>query len=105
MSVYATRIKALRLDQGMSQEDLAEAVAISQNQISRYERGANDPTGDVLIALARVLNTSTDYLLGVIDDPSPHITNEDLSPTERQVIAAMRRGDRLAAVAIISSGK
>jgi len=61
----------------------------------------SQPSG-ALLALAQVLNTSTDYLLGKTDDPTPDYRSEDLNPDERRVIAALRRGDRLAAIQIIS---
>jgi transcriptional regulator with XRE-family HTH domain len=102
MPAFSTRIRDLRIQHGMSQEELSEAVGISQNQISRYERGANDPTGEVLIALADVLHTTTDYLLGRSADPAPTIREADLDTKERKVVTAMRMGDRLGAIQIIS---
>jgi transcriptional regulator with XRE-family HTH domain len=102
MPAFATRIRDLRIQHGMSQDELAEAIGISQNQISRYERGANDPTGDVLIALADVLHTTTDYILGRSSDPAPTLTEKDLDTKERKVVTAMRQGDRLTAIHIIS---
>lgn len=56
----AQRRKALK----MNQEDLAYQIGSNQTQVSRYERGENDITGEVLIKIADALNTTVDYLLG-----------------------------------------
>lgn len=101
MSTVGQRIKKRRLHLGMSQERLATLAEVSQKQISRYESGSSDPTGDVIVALSHALETSTDYLLGETDDPSPLHTRDDLAPLERSVIAAMRRGDRAAAAKLV----
>ena len=69
--MIADRIKQRRNQLGISQLTLAYAINTSPTQISRYERGENDPTGMVLIALTKALNTSADYLLGLVDDPTP----------------------------------
>lgn len=56
----ALRRKAL----GYSQEELAELIGTSQTQLSRYERGVNDLTTDVLTRIADVLDTTENYLTG-----------------------------------------
>lgn len=58
------RIRRRRMALGMMQTDLAEAVQMPQEHISRFERGkfmAINP--ERLIAIARALKTTTDYLL------------------------------------------
>ena len=65
---------------------------LGEKQIWRYENGDNDPTADVLILISKHLSISVDYLLGLTDDPSGHITEEDLSPMERRLIQALRQG-------------
>jgi transcriptional regulator with XRE-family HTH domain len=101
---YADRIRNLRERLNLSQESLSELTDISQNQISRYERGINNPTGDALIALAKALNTTTDYLLGLLDDSAAPYKKSDLTPKEREAIAAWRRGNKLQAMQIIMNG-
>jgi len=86
------RIRDRRKQLGKSQEELAEMIQTDQTQISRYENGKNDPTGEVLTTLARALNTSSDYLLGLTDDPTPRMSESDLSPMERKLVAAVRNG-------------
>ncbi len=71
MSFRYDRIYELRKAQGMTQGQLAEKCGITQNQISRYERGAITPLADVLATIAAALDTSADYLLGLTDAPTP----------------------------------
>ncbi len=47
------------------------SVGVEQESISMYESGVSYPSAKVLIALARYLETSTDYLLGLTDDDTP----------------------------------
>lgn len=56
------RIRQLRLERKWSQVELAEKVGVHQKQISAYERGANNPSTDVLLKLAKVFDVTVDYL-------------------------------------------
>lgn len=49
------RIKEIRKNKGLSQEQLAEKAETSQNYLSRMERGTENPTLDMLIKLANAL--------------------------------------------------
>ena len=49
----------------MSQQQVAEYLSMNQPQYSRYERGYRDIPTDILIKLAELYNTSTDYILGL----------------------------------------
>lgn len=66
------RIRALREDKDLLQKDLANYLNCSQVAYSRYELGTRDIPTDVLIKLARFHNTSTDYLLGLTNNPTPY---------------------------------
>lgn len=103
MSKQAERIRNLRSQLGLSQDELAEVIGVSQRQLSRYEVGVAIPS-DVLLRMAEVLNVNTDYLLGRIDDPTPYGQNDGLAPDERKAIAAWRGGDKMEAVRIIVNG-
>ena len=63
------RLRHLREDNDYTQVYVAQYLHISQPGYSKYESGANDLPTDVLIQLARLYNTSVDYLLGVCDNP------------------------------------
>lgn len=57
------RIAALRRERGMSQQALAEAISVSASAVGMYEQGRREPSLDRLVAIARVFDVSTDYLL------------------------------------------
>lgn len=93
------RLKTLRQAANLTQEKLSELTGLSQKQISRWESGEREPGANDLIQLAQALNTSTDFLVGLTDDPSPATANSgELSELERDLLAAVRRGDLAAAL-------
>ncbi|MBQ7768219.1 MAG: helix-turn-helix transcriptional regulator [Oscillospiraceae bacterium] len=55
----------------MSQQQVADYLGMKQPQYSRYERGYRDIPTDILIKLARLYNTSTDYILGLTNNSTP----------------------------------
>ena len=65
------RIRDLREDHDLSQQQVANYLQMKQPQYSRNERGERDVPTDVLIRLAKLYNTSTDYLLGLTKNPAP----------------------------------
>ena len=69
MDNYYPRLKDLREDHDYSQEFIADFLGMKQPQYSRYERGIRDVPTDVLIRLAKLYKTSTDYILGLTDKP------------------------------------
>nr|DAY30222.1 MAG TPA: repressor protein [Caudoviricetes sp.] len=58
------RIAEQRKLLGLSQEELATKLNISQKSISKYERGDRRPSYEVLVAMASLFGVSVDYLLG-----------------------------------------
>lgn len=72
MNNYYPRIKDLREDHDFSQEYISKYLGMKQPQYSRYERGLRDIPTDILIKLAYLYHTSTDYILGLTDNPETH---------------------------------
>lgn len=66
------RIRDLREDTDMNQTEFAKLLGMSQTGYSKYERGENDVPTEVLIKLAKIHETSVDYLLGVTDIKEPY---------------------------------
>lgn len=60
---FAARLSTLRKAQGMTQEEMAEALNISLEHLSKMERGKRKPSIDLIIAMACYFHVSTDYLL------------------------------------------
>jgi transcriptional regulator with XRE-family HTH domain len=70
LAIASERLKTIRKIRDLTQKQLEEASAVPQNTISRLELGKNlEVNSRTLAALARALNVSTDYLLGLKDDP------------------------------------
>lgn len=57
------RIKKLRKQQGLSQEEVAKYLAVQRSTISLYESGDTTPQVMTIIKLARLFNVTTDYIL------------------------------------------
>ena len=62
----------MREDHDLTQQKVADYLNMKQSQYSRYERGIRDIPTDVLISLAKLYNTSTDYLLGLTNNATPY---------------------------------
>lgn len=62
------RIRDLREDHDLTQKQIAQILGMSQTGYSKYETGENDIPTQVLIKLADFYKTSTDYLLGRVDE-------------------------------------
>ena len=59
------RLISLRKDKRMSQQDLAEALNVSRQAVSRWEVGIAIPSMDNLLALSKLFGVPTDELIGV----------------------------------------
>ncbi len=69
---YYRRIRDLREDHDLTQRQVAAILNMAQPQYFRYEQGYRDIPTDVLIALAELYQTSTDYILERTDNPVPY---------------------------------
>ena len=56
-------IQLLRKQRGMSQKDLAERLSVTFQAVSKWETGENLPDASILLALAEILDTTTDKIL------------------------------------------
>ena len=65
---YYKRIRDLREDHDMTQQQVADYLSMKQPQYNRYEKGYRDVPSDVLIALANLYDTTTDFILERTDD-------------------------------------
>ena len=63
------RIRDLREDKDLTQKAMAKALNCSQQVYSNYELGQRDIPTDILIKLSDLYDVSTDYILGVSDNP------------------------------------
>ncbi len=82
-------LKQLLDERGISQKWLADAAETKEATISRYVTGVNKSSRlDILVNIAKALNVSTDYLLGLTDVPQH---KSDMTAEERVLLSAFRR--------------
>ena len=68
--ILADKIIDLRKKAGWSQEELAQQLGVSRQSVSKWEGAQSVPDLDRILALSRLFGVSTDYLLGLTDDPA-----------------------------------
>ena len=64
----AERLRELRKERNLRQEQTAVALDISMSSYCLYEQGKREPTASVLCRMADYYDVTTDYLLGRSDD-------------------------------------
>lgn len=65
--MIGNRIKLLREEFNLKQEDLAKKIDVSPSAIGMYERDLREPNDDITLKLANFFGVTTDYLLGKSD--------------------------------------
>lgn len=68
------KIRELRMSRNMTQAELGDAVGVSMQAVSKWERGGT-PDIDVLIAIARYFGSTMDELLGLVPDRSGQLSD------------------------------
>lgn len=97
------RIREARTKAGHNQTSLAELINTSPKNVSRWEAGEYIPEAPTVGLIAKALNVSADYLLGITDDPQRAARTSDLSDRELEIIMALRRDDLKTAMRAIIS--
>ena len=87
---FKDRLKKLRTDKKLSQNELAKSIDVHVTNISRYERGENKPTTKVLSKLANALETTTDYLMS---GSTSDIANNTIS--DKELLSLFNKANQL----------
>lgn len=80
---YTQRLKDLREDKDLTQEQLAKSLNMKREQYRRYENGINEIKATHLIMFAQYYKVSTDYILGLTNNPE---TNWDKETTSKNIV-------------------
>ena len=72
MSLFACKLKELRLKTGSKQIDIAKYLGILPRTVRFYESGEHEPDIDMLIKIADFYNVSIDYLVGRTNNLNSH---------------------------------
>ncbi len=67
-----TRIKDLRVDRDLTQQQVADAIGVTQRKYSYLETGTQQWPDELLVCLAAFYHTSVDYLLRLTDEERPY---------------------------------
>lgn len=86
-------LKKLRNELGISQQQLAETVTVSQQSINKYENHSVEPDISTMTKIADFFNVSLDYLVGrsEIKECAPKLKASDLNADEAEFIKTLRR--------------
>lgn len=68
------RLRMAREAKNLTQADVARAIGVARNLVSRWEIGDRKPQGDALVKLADLFGVTTDYLLGRSDTPATNLS-------------------------------
>lgn len=70
LKIFGERLRLLRKERKLPLKKIAELLGTSVTQVSDMENGKTGTTMVRLVLLAEFYNVSTDYLLGITDDPA-----------------------------------
>src|SRR5690348_16971478 len=87
------RLRSARESHGWSLMDLSKRVQISKTQLHRYEMGDSDPLPHQITRLAKEFGMTTDWFLGLVDTPTDHLSDLNLTQDERKFLEALRGGN------------
>lgn len=66
---YYQRIRDLREDQDLTQDQLVKILKMHKTTYTNYEQGKREPPFEFIIKLAKFYNVSIDYIAGITDNP------------------------------------
>lgn len=90
---FGKKLKELRLQAGLTQQQLATQIGVTKSVVSFYELQERSPSPDVLIKLASVFHVTTDFLLGIEKEQTIDVsglTTEDIKVVY-EVVRAFRQ--------------
>ncbi|MCT4544823.1 MAG: helix-turn-helix domain-containing protein [Vallitalea sp.] len=71
MPSFSDRLRLLRKQRGLTQEQIGKIVNKSKNNISQYERNIRQADDETKKQLAIYFDVSMDYLIGITENPTP----------------------------------
>lgn len=99
MDTFKVRIRQLREDKELTQEELAKVLGISRATLASWEIGRREPDFETASKIADFFGVSVDYLLGRTDDP--HLPGKTKPQTEKtleedwpEVVNVLRRAGK-----------
>ena len=89
--MFAERLKALRKQRNLTQEQLASIIGVERSSIGKYESKARIiPSDDVKYRIAEFFGVSVDYLMGYTDNPFTSTAESTLTDVEIKLLQDFR---------------
>lgn len=63
--LFGDRLKELRKNNNLTQDDIAKMFNVTKNAVYSWEVNKTQPSMEIIVALAKYFNVTTDYLLGL----------------------------------------
>ena len=92
--MFTLRLKELRKEKGVSQQELAKKINAEQSQVSKWEQGTIQPNFDYLSKIANYFEVTTDYLLGRSSDIGVIQVNANLTEQEQELLYLFNKLNR-----------
>lgn len=90
--MFSKRLRNLRENRHMKQEDLGKKVGLSASTIGMYEQQRRQPDNDMLLKLSEIFDVSIDYLLGKTEIKNYHNPfNDDI---EKEIYIKLKNMDK-----------
>ena len=96
MQIFQKRLKEIRKERGLTQEDIGKGIYITKQEICLYEKGKRTPPLEVIIKLADFLEVDFLWLLGL--ENKKEIGNNKvvhISKEEIEIIRKLRENKEL----------
>lgn len=103
--MFGKRLEELIAKSKKSKREISRELEISHTQLNRYVKSESEPTSSVIMRIVEIFGVSSDFLLGLSDDPAPAIGESNLKDKELEVITLWRRKDYTQAATIILQDK
>lgn len=95
--MLSKNLKIFRKRKGLTQENVAEALNVVRQTISKWEKGISVPDADMLIKLAEILDVSVSELIGsdVADEKNEDMIAVELARVVKQLASRNRRSKKV----------
>ena len=95
---FASRLRQLRLDKNLRQEQVAKLIGVNKSAISKYENNTRQPSFEIFVRLANFYRVTTDYLLGMTNNRSldlSGLSDEEVALVSEMVALMTQKNERL----------
>lgn len=91
------KLKSIRKSRHLTQLELSKRLEVSKGTISAYEQGLSYPSIETLVKICNILDTSSDYLLGLSDELPFKLSglNEEQMQTILQFVALIESANEI----------